>query len=59
MLTRRELASIVWYSALFSAVVGWAVLRRGPFAGPASSIVEADSDPHLELHRIVHRVAGQ
>jgi hypothetical protein len=27
MLTRRDLAALAWYSVLFSAVIGWAVLR--------------------------------
>ncbi len=59
MLSRRELASIAWYGTLFSAVVGWAVLRRSRFEASEPRMVEADTDPHGDLHRVTHRVAGQ
>jgi hypothetical protein len=58
MLTRRELAAAAWYGAMFSAVVGWAMLRRGPAAGPALRAGEGIGDERGELRRVVHRVAG-
>jgi hypothetical protein len=58
MLTRRELASIAWYGALFSAVVGWAMLHSAPAVAPVRREAEPSDDERGELHRAVRRVAG-
>lgn len=59
MLTRRELVSVAWYGALFSAVVGWAMLRRDTAAGSAPRGTEGEGDARGELHHVARRVAGQ
>jgi hypothetical protein len=66
MLTRRELAALVWYCIIFSAVVAWAAWRdagrpRGADRGTsiateAEPAVPVDTQP--ALHRLIRRVVG-
>jgi hypothetical protein len=36
MLTRRDLATFTWYGVVFSAVVFWAMRRRGEESDPGA-----------------------
>ena len=67
MLTRRDVAALAWYSVLFSAVIGWAVLRsdasepasrddglHGHWAAPLDQ-----SDGTAQLRRAVSHMVTQ
>jgi hypothetical protein len=65
MLTRRDLATLAWYGALFSAVVFWAALRRGEdgvsdtrSARRIESAPEAldQSEGNAEVRRLIGRM---
>ena len=65
MLTRRDLATLAWYGALFSAVVFWAALRRqdegGPHTRSATRVESApealdQSEGNAEIRRLIGRM---
>jgi hypothetical protein len=67
MLTRRDVATLIWYAVLFSAIVLWASLRSSDQPPPSSHALPRaafapESVDHaenlLEVRRMAQRMTG-
>jgi hypothetical protein len=67
MLTRRDVATLAWYSIVFSAVIAWAAFRHGGRQPGAHDGAHSDqsadpldqNDGQRQLRRAVSRMVTQ